>query len=113
MKEEMEEGHFDSEGMYHWNKEGNVRDNWLENIDWIKVSFSKHFKPYELCKIMCCRKNLILILQGMVRYLADFCQYGFTFRKLTLNSNFRSNQTMKISPKKLNQKTKKMHHSTK
>lgn len=38
MKEEMEEGHFDSEGMYHWNKEATVRDNWLENIDWIKVS---------------------------------------------------------------------------
>lgn len=37
MKEEMEEGHFDSEGMYHWNKENTVKDNWLENIDWIKV----------------------------------------------------------------------------
>jgi CD2 antigen cytoplasmic tail-binding protein 2 len=37
MKEEMEEGHFDADGMYHWNKESNVRDNWLENIDWVKV----------------------------------------------------------------------------
>uniref|UniRef100_A0A1B6GNW5 GYF domain-containing protein n=1 Tax=Cuerna arida TaxID=1464854 RepID=A0A1B6GNW5_9HEMI len=38
MKEEMEEGHFDTDGMYHWKKDGKVvRDNWLENIDWVKV----------------------------------------------------------------------------
>lgn len=37
MKEEMEEGHFDEEGTYHWKKEKVVRDNWLENIDWVKV----------------------------------------------------------------------------
>ena len=37
MKEELEEGHFDTEGNYHWKKEGNIRDNWLENIDWVKV----------------------------------------------------------------------------
>nr|BAN21141.1 aspartyl beta-hydroxylase, putative [Riptortus pedestris] len=37
MNEEMEEGHFDANGMYHWKKEKLIRDNWLENIDWIKV----------------------------------------------------------------------------
>jgi len=37
MKEELEEGHFDTEGNYHWSKEGKIRDNWLENIDWVKV----------------------------------------------------------------------------
>ncbi|XP_014247559.1 CD2 antigen cytoplasmic tail-binding protein 2 homolog [Cimex lectularius] len=37
MKEEMEEGHFDNNGMYHWKKEKVAKDNWLENIDWIKV----------------------------------------------------------------------------
>ncbi|KAK9507392.1 hypothetical protein O3M35_007257 [Rhynocoris fuscipes] len=37
MKEEMEEGHFDQQGMYHWKKEKVAKDNWLENIDWIKV----------------------------------------------------------------------------
>ena len=37
MQEELEEGHFDKEGMYHWKKEKDVQDNWLENIDWCKV----------------------------------------------------------------------------
>lgn len=37
MQEELEEGHFDKEGMYHWKKEDNIQDNWLENIDWCKV----------------------------------------------------------------------------
>jgi len=37
MKEELEEGHFDIDGNYHWKKEGEIRDNWLENIDWVKV----------------------------------------------------------------------------
>lgn len=38
MQEELEEGHFDKEGMYHWKKEKDVQDNWLENIDWCKVN---------------------------------------------------------------------------
>ncbi|XP_011494648.1 PREDICTED: CD2 antigen cytoplasmic tail-binding protein 2 homolog [Ceratosolen solmsi marchali] len=37
MKEELEEGHFDKEGHYHWKKEKEIRDNWLDNIDWLKV----------------------------------------------------------------------------
>lgn len=38
MKEELEEGHFDKEGHYLWKKEKQIRDNWLDNIDWIQVS---------------------------------------------------------------------------
>jgi len=38
MQEELEEGHFDKEGMYHWKKEKDVQDNWLENIVWCKVN---------------------------------------------------------------------------
>lgn len=38
MKEEMEEGHFDTDGNYHWKKDAKlIRDNWLDNIDWVKV----------------------------------------------------------------------------
>jgi len=40
MQEELEEGHFDKEGMYHWKKEKDVQDNWLENIDWCKVNIT-------------------------------------------------------------------------
>ncbi|XP_028841642.1 CD2 antigen cytoplasmic tail-binding protein 2 [Denticeps clupeoides] len=37
LKEEMEEGHFDSEGNYFVKKEEIIRDNWLDNIDWVKI----------------------------------------------------------------------------
>lgn len=38
MKEELEEGHFDKDGHYLWKKEKQIRDNWLDNIDWVQVS---------------------------------------------------------------------------
>lgn len=37
MKEEMTEGHFDTEGNYFWKKETVIRDAWLDNIDDTKV----------------------------------------------------------------------------
>ncbi|KAL7850077.1 hypothetical protein SRHO_G00194260 [Serrasalmus rhombeus] len=37
LNEEMEEGHFDSEGNYFIKKEKDIRDNWLDNIDWVKI----------------------------------------------------------------------------
>lgn len=33
MKDEMNEGHFDRDGNYFWNKEVHVRDAWLDNLD--------------------------------------------------------------------------------
>ncbi|XP_013115089.2 CD2 antigen cytoplasmic tail-binding protein 2 homolog [Stomoxys calcitrans] len=40
MREELQEGHFDKEGHYHWNKTNEIKDNWLDNIDWLKVDES-------------------------------------------------------------------------
>ncbi|XP_029364461.1 CD2 antigen cytoplasmic tail-binding protein 2 [Echeneis naucrates] len=37
LDEEMEEGHFDSEGNYFIKKEQQIRDNWLDNIDWVRI----------------------------------------------------------------------------
>ncbi|KAM9305067.1 CD2 antigen cytoplasmic tail-binding protein 2 [Gastrophryne carolinensis] len=37
LNEEMEEGHFDSEGNYFLKKEAQIRDHWLDNIDWVRV----------------------------------------------------------------------------
>nr|XP_015195180.1 PREDICTED: CD2 antigen cytoplasmic tail-binding protein 2 [Lepisosteus oculatus] len=37
LEEEMQEGHFDSEGNYFLNKEQQIRDNWLDNIDWVRL----------------------------------------------------------------------------
>ncbi|KAK3707682.1 hypothetical protein RRG08_050497 [Elysia crispata] len=42
MREEMEEGHFDAEGTYIFDKTKEIRDNWIDNIDWVKV---KHLNP--------------------------------------------------------------------
>lgn len=35
LEEEMQEGHFDSEGNYFIKKDQEIRDNWLDNIDWV------------------------------------------------------------------------------
>lgn len=35
LDEEMQEGHFDSEGNYFIKKDQEIRDNWLDNIDWV------------------------------------------------------------------------------
>lgn len=41
MEDEMEEGHFDKDGMFIFNRDKpEIRDNWLDNIDWVKVSSS-------------------------------------------------------------------------
>ncbi|EDO44604.1 predicted protein [Nematostella vectensis] len=37
LKEEMEEGHFDNEGNYHLKKEKEIRDDWLDSVDWVKI----------------------------------------------------------------------------
>ncbi|XP_045625660.2 CD2 antigen cytoplasmic tail-binding protein 2 homolog [Procambarus clarkii] len=38
MKEEMEDGHFDGDGFYHFKKDADViKDAWLDDIDWVKV----------------------------------------------------------------------------
>ncbi|XP_017153522.1 CD2 antigen cytoplasmic tail-binding protein 2 homolog [Drosophila miranda] len=37
MREELEEGHFDKDGHYHWNVDTEIKDNWLDNIDWVKI----------------------------------------------------------------------------
>lgn len=42
MEDEMEEGHFDKDGMFIFSRDkADIRDNWLDNIDWVKVRPSK------------------------------------------------------------------------
>lgn len=40
MKEELEEGHFDKDGHYQWDKTKEIKDSWLDTIDWIKIKTS-------------------------------------------------------------------------
>ncbi|XP_048514868.1 CD2 antigen cytoplasmic tail-binding protein 2 homolog isoform X2 [Athalia rosae] len=53
MKEELEEGHFDKDGHYLWKKEKQIRDNWLDNIDWVQVriTWSEILSMAESCSI--------------------------------------------------------------
>ena len=37
LKQEMSEGYFDKDGNYHEKKDDDVRDEWLENIDWERL----------------------------------------------------------------------------
>lgn len=37
LQEEMEEGHFDADGNYFLNRDAQIRDSWLDNIDWVKI----------------------------------------------------------------------------
>ncbi|XP_066249313.1 CD2 antigen cytoplasmic tail-binding protein 2 homolog [Euwallacea similis] len=49
MREELEEGHFDKDGHFIWNNEKEVRDNWLDNIDWQKIQHtSESAKKYNI-----------------------------------------------------------------
>ena len=36
VQEEMEEGHFDADGNYFLNRDAQIRDSWLDNIDWVR-----------------------------------------------------------------------------
>lgn len=45
MREELEEGHFDKDGHFIWNNEKEIRDNWLDNIDWQKIKTGVRVKP--------------------------------------------------------------------
>lgn len=49
MKDELEEGYFDGSGMYIWNKksDGEVKDSWLDSIDWMTVKPKGKPKPDE------------------------------------------------------------------
>lgn len=45
MKEEMEEGHFDGDGFYHFKKNTEqIKDAWLDDIDWVKVCTSIEYE---------------------------------------------------------------------
>lgn len=37
MREEMEEGYFDKDGHFVFKKKEDIRDNWLDNIDWHNI----------------------------------------------------------------------------
>lgn len=51
MKEELEEGHFDADGHYVWKKGSDLRDNWLDNIDWVKIKNDPNYKDKSVAEL--------------------------------------------------------------
>lgn len=47
MQEEMELGHFDKQGHFIWSNEKEVRDNWLDNIEWEQIKPKKNVSNSE------------------------------------------------------------------
>ena len=39
----MAEGSFDKDGHYHFKKDTEIRDNWLDNIDWVCSNHTLYF----------------------------------------------------------------------
>ena len=37
LKEEQQEGRFSKDGDFMWNKKDEVKDAWLDDVDWVKV----------------------------------------------------------------------------
>lgn len=44
MKEELEEGHFDQSGHYHFKKDERHLDNWLDDVDWVKIKKDENYR---------------------------------------------------------------------
>lgn len=44
MKEELEEGHFDQMGHYHFKKDERHLDNWLDDVDWVKIKKNEDYR---------------------------------------------------------------------
>jgi CD2 antigen cytoplasmic tail-binding protein 2 len=60
MKEELEEGDFDTDGYYHWkSKKGEVHDAWLDNIDWANINEIKKFKGQDSLLSAAAKSGLI------------------------------------------------------
>jgi len=45
LKEEMTEGDFDRQGHYHFKKDNDIRDNWMDDINWSEVAKKSSKNP--------------------------------------------------------------------
>ena len=43
----MEEGDFDKQGHYHFKKDNDIRDNWMDEIDWVSSLLAYCFRSYK------------------------------------------------------------------
>lgn len=85
MREELQEGHFDKEGHFHWNKETEIKDSWLDNIDWVKVKAEKAYLNSEDSNesgTLPSAFNEANVYQQLLSYMCDNEKVNETLRRL-------------------------------
>ncbi|KAI9578828.1 CD2 antigen cytoplasmic tail-binding protein 2 homolog [Glossina fuscipes] len=85
MREELQEGHFDKEGHFHWNKETEIKDSWLDNIDWVKVKTEKTYLNSEDSNesgTLPPAFNEMKVYQQLMSYMCDNEKVNETLRRL-------------------------------
>ncbi|KAK7087176.1 CD2 antigen cytoplasmic tail-binding protein 2 homolog [Littorina saxatilis] len=48
MKDELEEGHFDKDGNFIFDKTKNIKDHWIDNINWVRIKESERQKAQQM-----------------------------------------------------------------
>lgn len=98
MNEELEEGHFDANGMYHWKKEKLIRDNWLENIDWIKVKQSEvtDSKTSEDLEEMPEAVDIMQLYKKILNYLKPKESITHALKRLGGNKSLSASERLKL-----------------
>lgn len=85
MKDELEEGHFDKEGTFIFDKSSEIKDHWLDNIDWIQIKNQKEkSKLYEsdsdaeeeVVDVHQCYKEMITYMQPKETVLKGIKRLG-------------------------------------
>ncbi|XP_072423709.1 LOW QUALITY PROTEIN: CD2 antigen cytoplasmic tail-binding protein 2 [Chiloscyllium punctatum] len=81
LEEEMEEGHFDSEGNYFLRKEGVIRDNWLDNIDWVRNRGAGPARPARAEPDQGNASESLTDVRSLLEGILDICKPGETVAK--------------------------------
>ncbi|KAG5679707.1 hypothetical protein PVAND_009257 [Polypedilum vanderplanki] len=73
MKEELQEGHFDKDGHYHFKKGEDHLDNWLDDIDWVKVKKDEDYrKKYYTADGEYSSDEEVAVTESKVDHLASY-----------------------------------------
>ncbi|XP_060579134.1 CD2 antigen cytoplasmic tail-binding protein 2 homolog isoform X4 [Ruditapes philippinarum] len=82
MREEMEEGHFDKDGMYIFDKDKDkIKDEWMDNIDWQTIKEREDNKTTEMNDDDSDDEADKLDLKSMYSEMLTYLKPGETVRK--------------------------------
>lgn len=108
MKEEMEEGHFDKDGMYIFSKDKNeIRDEWMDNIDWqiIKEKSGKEMQQDDESDTELEKVDLMSIYKQMLVHMKPGETVAKALRRLGGNKGKHLSSSQRWKAKKQKQET--------